>query len=147
MMGGVSRSLNVNFVRACPVKEGGRVRVRSWVVQHGRTACLIRGQIESLDGEVVFATGEHTKLQTPLDQEQLGLIREWKEMEKEQSNKFPANQGIPPAYHTLPTWDPPAENAEKSHIDLLGKPQNAGPSPSPGQGHVHNGAMPHHQQR
>ena len=66
-----------------------------------------------------------------------------KELEQEKSNKFFYNQGIPPAYHTPPTWDPPKDNTDKTHVDLLGKGQIAGTSISPGHQNMNNGSIPH----
>jgi ribulose bisphosphate carboxylase small subunit len=41
------------------------IRLRSQVVQHGRTMALIRVAIESIDGETVYATCEHHKVNVP----------------------------------------------------------------------------------
>jgi len=73
-MGGVSRTLNVSYLKAIP--SGTKIRVRSWVVQHGRTTSLIRGQIESVDGRTIYATCEHHKIHVPVLQEHLNFREE-----------------------------------------------------------------------
>ena len=62
-MGGVTRTLNISYLRAVPI--GTTIRVRSWVVQAGKTMCLIRGEMTSVDGETIYAVAEHHKVQVP----------------------------------------------------------------------------------
>ena len=66
-MGGVTRTLNISYVKAIP--NGTKVRLRSWVVGHGRTATLLRGQTESVDGKTVYATCEQHKIHVPMSEE------------------------------------------------------------------------------
>jgi len=68
-MGGVTRTLNVSYLKAIP--SGTKIRIRSWAVQHGRTATLLRGQMESVDGQIVYATCEQHKIHLPMSEEHL----------------------------------------------------------------------------
>lgn len=62
-MGGVSRSINMSFIRAVPV--GKTIYFRCKVVQHGRTMALIRGLCTDESGKTVYATAEHHKVNVP----------------------------------------------------------------------------------
>lgn len=62
-MGGVTRCLNIAYLRAVPI--GTTVRLHSEVVSAGRTAAMIRGEMTSLDGTKVYATAEHQKIAVP----------------------------------------------------------------------------------
>ncbi|KAF4551746.1 Ataxin 2 SM domain-containing protein [Elsinoe fawcettii] len=58
--------------------------------------------------------------------------------------QYAANGGIPQGYRTLPVWDAPEANQEKSYVDFFARSLNH-PPPSP----MHasqNGAMPHQHQ-
>src|SRR3954469_20833156 len=59
-LGGVTRSLNISYLKAVPI--GTTVRVRSRVVQCGRTMAMIRGEMTSVDGKTVYLTAEHHKV-------------------------------------------------------------------------------------
>ncbi|KAF2086905.1 thioesterase family protein-like protein, partial [Saccharata proteae CBS 121410] len=63
-MGGVSRTINISYLRAVPI--GTRVLLSSRVTQLGRTMAMIRGEMTSLDGKIIYATVEHHKVNTPL---------------------------------------------------------------------------------
>ena len=81
-MGGVTRALNITYLRPVPIET--TVLFRSWVVQHGRTMALIRGEMTSEDGKKVFATLEHHKVNTPTQPEHLKERVPWdEEMERE----------------------------------------------------------------
>ncbi|KAF8544563.1 HotDog domain-containing protein [Trichophaea hybrida] len=58
-LGGVTRSLSITYIRDCP--EGTPVIIDSTVAQAGRTMALIRGEIKSPDGKVVYVTCDHNK--------------------------------------------------------------------------------------
>lgn len=62
-MGGVSRSINISFIRAIPT--GRTVYFRSQVVQHGRTMAFLRGECTDESGRIVYATAEHHKVHVP----------------------------------------------------------------------------------
>lgn len=62
-MGGVTRSLNISYLKAIPV--GTTVRIHSTVMQVGRTMALIRGTMTSPDGKTVYCTCEHHKVAVP----------------------------------------------------------------------------------
>lgn len=76
-LGGVTRSLNISYLRAVPV--GTTVRIKSRVVQAGRTMALIKGEMTSLDGETVYATVEHHKVNTPVLEEHRKARVAWDE--------------------------------------------------------------------
>lgn len=63
-MGGVTRSLNISYLRAVPI--GTTVYFRSHVVGVGKTMALIRGEMTSEDGKTVYATVEHHKVNVPM---------------------------------------------------------------------------------
>ncbi|KAK5937985.1 hypothetical protein PMZ80_009574 [Knufia obscura] len=92
-MGGVTRTLNVSYLKAIP--SGTKIRIRSWVVQHGRTATLLRGQMESPDGGTVYATCEQHKIHVPMSEEHLRFREEMraerKKMLDEEEEKAKAN--------------------------------------------------------
>lgn len=58
--GGVTRTLNISYLKAVPV--GTTVRVHAEVVQHGKTMCMIRGRMTSVDSNTVYCVGEHHKV-------------------------------------------------------------------------------------
>ena len=61
-MGGVSRSINMSFLKAARVGE--ELFFHCKVVQHGRTMAMVRG--ECFDGEGrLLATAEHHKVHVP----------------------------------------------------------------------------------
>lgn len=83
-MGGVTRSLNISYLKAVPI--GTTVRLSSKVVSVGKQMAMIRGVMTSLDGKVTYCTVEHHKVNTPvLEQHRLERIpwdddfeREWR---------------------------------------------------------------------
>jgi len=68
-LGGVTRSLNISYLRAIPL--GTTVRINSKVIQAGGTMALIQGEMVSLDGRVTYATVEHHKVRVPTRPEHL----------------------------------------------------------------------------
>lgn len=85
-MGGISRSLNVSFLRAVPT--GTTVRIRSWVVQIGKTMAMIRGEMFSGgdgnggDGadypkKTIYAVAEHHKVHLPTLPEHAAFRVNW----------------------------------------------------------------------
>ena len=87
-MGGVTRSLNLSYLKAVPI--GTVVRLESRVVSVGRQMAMIRGTMKSLDGKTTFCTVEHHKVNSPvLERHRDAKIpwdeeweREWKEKAK-----------------------------------------------------------------
>jgi acyl-coenzyme A thioesterase 13 len=75
-LGGVSRTLNISFLRTVPI--GTTVRVNSRVVQAGRTMALIRSEIASVDGKLVYYTCEHHKVHVDTMEDHKALIRTMK---------------------------------------------------------------------
>ncbi|OJD39085.1 thioesterase family protein [Diplodia corticola] len=64
-MGGVTRTLNISYLRAVPL--GTTVLLTSRVVQVGKTMAMIKGDMTSLDGSIVYATAEHHKVNVSLN--------------------------------------------------------------------------------
>ena len=84
-MGGVTRALNITYCRAVPIDT--TVLFRSWVVQHGKTLAMIRGEMTTTDGKKVYATVEHHKVNTPTIPEHLKEHIPWDdEMEQDARN-------------------------------------------------------------
>lgn len=81
-MGGVTRTLSTSYLKAIPI--GTTVIIRSEAVQQGKTMALIRSRMESEDGQTVYATCEHHKVNTPSKKEHLAVRIAWdEEMERE----------------------------------------------------------------
>lgn len=77
-LGGVTRSLNISYLKAVPV--GTTVWFRSRVVQHGRTMALIKGEMTSEDGKTVYATVEHHKVNVQAQPGHLAERIQWDDM-------------------------------------------------------------------
>ncbi|KAF1915570.1 thioesterase family protein-like protein [Ampelomyces quisqualis] len=63
-MGGVTRTLNISYLRAVPI--GTKVRLNSKVVGVGKQMAMIRGDMMSLDGKTTYCTVEHHKVNVPI---------------------------------------------------------------------------------
>lgn len=63
-MGGVTRSLNISYLKAVPL--GTTVRLASKVVSVGKQMAMIRGAMTSLDGKITYCTVEHHKVNAPV---------------------------------------------------------------------------------
>ena len=74
-LGGVTRILNIAYLRAVPI--GITIRIRSWVTQIGRTMAMIRGEMTSVDGKTIFATCEHHKVNVPTRPEHIAIRLPW----------------------------------------------------------------------
>ena len=89
-LGGVTRILNIAYLRAVPV--GTTIRIRSWVTQVGRTMAMIRSEMTSVDGKTIFATCEHHKVNVPTRPEHIDARLPWddeqeKELQEEMERK------------------------------------------------------------
>lgn len=81
-MGGVTRSLNISYLKAVPI--GTTVRLASRVTSVGKQMAMIRGEMTSLDGKTIFCTAEHHKVNAPVLPEHLNTRIPWDdEFEKE----------------------------------------------------------------
>ncbi|KZM21820.1 uncharacterized protein EKO05_0003135 [Ascochyta rabiei] len=81
-MGGVTRSLNISYLKAVPI--GTTVRLVSKVASVGKQMAMIRGEMTSLDGKTTFCTVEHHKVNVPVLPEHLSARIPWDdEFEKE----------------------------------------------------------------
>ncbi|KAK2781010.1 hypothetical protein FQN53_000861 [Emmonsiellopsis sp. PD_33] len=76
-LAGVTRSLNISYLKAVPI--GITICIRATVIQHGRTMALIGAVMESPDGKVVYATAEHHKVHVPALPEYAARMKEWRE--------------------------------------------------------------------
>lgn len=94
-MGGVTRSLNISYLKAVPI--GTTVRLNSKVVSVGKQMAMIRGDMKSLDGKTTYCTVEHHKVNVPILPEHSNaripwddeFEREWKDqMEKGAKSKI-----------------------------------------------------------
>ncbi|KAF1809833.1 hypothetical protein P152DRAFT_461229 [Eremomyces bilateralis CBS 781.70] len=74
-LGGVTRSLNISYLRGVPLKS--TVRIRSWVVQYGRTMAMIRSEMTSEDGKTVYATCEHHKVNVATPPDHMAVRIPW----------------------------------------------------------------------
>ncbi|ORY17619.1 thioesterase family protein-like protein [Clohesyomyces aquaticus] len=90
-MGGVTRSLNISYLKAVPI--GTSVRLSSKVVSVGKQMAMIRGEMTSLDGKIVFSTVEHHKVNAPvLPQHRKARVPWDDEWEKEWGSKGKASK-------------------------------------------------------
>ncbi|KAH7370793.1 thioesterase family protein-like protein [Rhexocercosporidium sp. MPI-PUGE-AT-0058] len=77
-LGGVTRTLNISYLRAIPV--GTIVRIHSVVMQVGKTMAMIRGTMTTQDGKTVFCTCEHHKVGVPSQPAHLKHRVPWDEL-------------------------------------------------------------------
>jgi acyl-coenzyme A thioesterase 13 len=63
-MGGVTRTLNVSYLRPVPI--GTKVRLHSRVISVGKQMAMIRGDMKSPDGNTTYCTVEHHKVNVPV---------------------------------------------------------------------------------
>ncbi|KAF3482928.1 thioesterase [Arthroderma uncinatum] len=64
-MGGVSRSLNMTFLRPAP--EGTEISINCELVQAGKRLALLKADIRRTDTNQVLVLGDHDKASTPMD--------------------------------------------------------------------------------
>ncbi|KAF1981808.1 thioesterase family protein-like protein [Aulographum hederae CBS 113979] len=76
-LGGVTRTLNISYLRAVPT--GTTVRLRSWVTSVGRTMAMIRGEMTSVDGKLVYCTAEHHKVNLDPKPEHAAVKTKWED--------------------------------------------------------------------
>ncbi|KAG9196124.1 acyl-coenzyme A thioesterase 13 [Alternaria panax] len=76
-MGGVTRSLNLSYLKAVPINT--RVRLNSKVVSVGKQMAMIRGDMTSVDGKTTYCTVEHHKVNVPVIKEHLDVRTAWDE--------------------------------------------------------------------
>jgi acyl-coenzyme A thioesterase 13 len=95
-LGGVTRVLNLSFLRAIPVgwwpfsrmkrgnktdmKIGTTVMIHSEVVQVGKTMAMICGTMSSLDGKTIYATCEQHKVAVPTQPKHLEFRIGWDDL-------------------------------------------------------------------
>ena len=81
-MGGVTRTLNISYLKAVPI--GTTVRLTSRVKSVGKQMAMIRGEMTSLDGKITYCTVEHHKVNVPALPEHMSARIPWDdEFEKE----------------------------------------------------------------
>jgi acyl-coenzyme A thioesterase PaaI-like protein len=92
-MGGVTRSLNISYLKAVPI--GTKVRLSSRVVGVGKQMAMIRGDMKSLDGKTVYCTVEHHKVNVPILAEHAKVRVPWDDaFEKEWKTETGAKSKI-----------------------------------------------------
>ncbi|EGE06228.1 acyl-CoA thioesterase [Trichophyton mentagrophytes] len=64
-VGGVSRSLNMTFLRPAP--EGTEISISCELVHSGKRLALLRADIRRADTGALCVLGEHDKASTPMD--------------------------------------------------------------------------------
>lgn len=74
-LGGVTRTLNISYLRGVPI--GTKVLLSSKVVQIGKKMAMIKGEMTSLDGKMVYATAEHHKVNAQPNSEHLKFRVPW----------------------------------------------------------------------
>jgi acyl-coenzyme A thioesterase 13 len=74
-MGGVTRTLNISYLKAVPI--GTKVRLHSKVVGVGKQMAMIRGDMKSLDGKTTYCTVEHHKVNVPIQPEHAKVRVPW----------------------------------------------------------------------
>jgi acyl-coenzyme A thioesterase 13 len=74
-MGGVTRTLNISYLKAVPI--GVTVRLISRVVSVGKQMAMVRGEMTSLDGKIIYCTAEHHKVNAPVQPEHLIARLPW----------------------------------------------------------------------
>ncbi|KAF8853493.1 Thioesterase/thiol ester dehydrase-isomerase [Acephala macrosclerotiorum] len=77
-LGGVTRTLNISYLRAIPM--GTTIRIHSEVTQVGKTMAMIRGTMTSQDGKTIFCTCEHHKVAVPTQPKHLEHKVPWDEL-------------------------------------------------------------------
>lgn len=87
-MGGVTRTLNISYLKAVPI--GIHVRLTSKVVSVGKQMAMIRGEMTSVDGTTTFCTVEHHKVNTPVDPSHVQARVPW-------DDEFEREWGVKPA--------------------------------------------------
>ncbi|EON66494.1 hypothetical protein W97_05739 [Coniosporium apollinis CBS 100218] len=83
-MGGVTRTLSISYLKAVPI--GTTVRINSAVMQAGKTMAMIRAEMTSVDGKVIYCTCEHHKVNVPSQAKHLAVRIPWDE-EQEAAKK------------------------------------------------------------
>jgi hypothetical protein len=76
--------------RDIDVRPDTTVRLRSTVVQHGRTMALIRGVMESVDGKTIYAVCDHHKVNVPTLPEHIDLRGEMEQHREEAKGRVKA---------------------------------------------------------
>ena len=74
-LGGVTRTLNISYLRACPLNTV--VVVHAHVYHIGRSMALIKGWMTSEDGRAVYATCDHHKVAVPTPKAHLAYHVAW----------------------------------------------------------------------
>ena len=90
-MGGISRNINMTYLRGLPTNS--TVLFRSQVVQHGKTAALIRGEVLSEDGKKIYATAEHHKINVPMLAEHKAVRVRWDDDMEERERRETSVKG------------------------------------------------------
>ncbi|ROV97424.1 hypothetical protein VMCG_06871 [Cytospora schulzeri] len=77
-LGGVTRTLNLSYVKAVPI--GTTVIIHAYVYQVGKRLAYIKGWMTSEDGKTTFAVCDHHKVHLPPLDEHLALRVPWDDL-------------------------------------------------------------------
>lgn len=91
-MGGVTRSLNISYLKAVPI--GTTVYFRSRVAGVGKTMALIKGEMTSEDGKTIYATAEHHKVNVPMLAEHAAARIPWDDAMEEEARQGQKNSKL-----------------------------------------------------
>ncbi|CAN8104581.1 unnamed protein product [Discula destructiva] len=77
-LGGVTRTLNISYLKAVPINT--TVIVHAYCYQVGRTTAYIKGWMTSEDGATTYAVCDHHKIHTPPVEAHLQARVAWDEL-------------------------------------------------------------------
>ncbi|KAJ0107752.1 thioesterase family protein [Diaporthe amygdali] len=89
-LGGVTRTLNISYLKAVPI--GTTVIVHSYVYQVGRQTAYIKGWMTSEDGKTTYAVCDHHKIHVPTPAGHLKLKVPWDEQWDEDGKEKTASK-------------------------------------------------------
>ncbi|KAG8162695.1 hypothetical protein KVR01_007173 [Diaporthe batatas] len=84
-LGGVTRTLNISYLKAVPI--GTTVIVHAYVYQVGRQTAYIKGWMTSEDGKTIYAVCDHHKIHVPTPAEHMKLKIPWDEQWDEEGKE------------------------------------------------------------
>jgi acyl-coenzyme A thioesterase 13 len=85
-MGGVTRNLNISYLKAVPI--GTTIHVHAYVYQVGKTMVYIKGWMTSEDGRMIYATCENHKVHVPSKKEHLKYKIPWDDQWERKDSKL-----------------------------------------------------------
>lgn len=89
-LGGVTRTLNLSYLKAVPI--GTTVIVHAYVYQVGKRMAYIKGWMTSVDGKTTFAVCDQHKIHLPTLKEHLELRVPWDDLWDEDGKERPKSR-------------------------------------------------------